>query len=412
MLPADEARAIAARFRINKPIEIEPFKGRGNINLETYLVTSGHMAVPFLLQKVNSNVFPMPDRVMAGMVASLEAQKAALDCGVAEGEGWQVPELVPTTSGDLYLSENGTWRMMRYIEGTVSYKSLSELPAARRLEAAKEVGRGLAIYSDLTTSIDAITVPTALPGYRNTRLYFDLLDSALAGHREPHHVEPLLPTEPEVREASERHFYCALPEEERLRRLNDPDIQRFIGLALEHRDLALSMQDARENGTIRHTAIHGDTKIENFLFDAQTGRVVSLVDLDTVMPHTWLADWGDMVRSLANVAGEKERNLDLVQVDREVYAAVAEGFLNAVSSATEEEIELMPRAVQVIALELGIRFLADYLRGDTYFQIGDGDPEDLNKVRAMVQIQLFERLLEHEAEAKGLVMLHSSVGAA
>ncbi len=87
MLPADEARAIAAKFRINKPIEIEPFKGRGNINLETYLVTSGHMAVPFLLQKVNSNVFPMPERVMAGMVASLQAQKAALDSGVAEGEG-------------------------------------------------------------------------------------------------------------------------------------------------------------------------------------------------------------------------------------------------------------------------------------------------------------------------------------
>ena len=409
MLPADEARAIAEKFRINKPIEIEPFKGRGNINLETYLVTSGHMAVPFLLQKVNSNVFPMPERVMAGMVASLQAQKAALDGGVAEGEGWQVPELIPTTNGELYLSENGTWRMMRYIEGTVSYKSLSELPLARRLEAAKEVGRGLAIYSDLTNSIDAITVPTALPGYRNTRLYFDLLDSALAGHREPHHVGSLLPTEPEVREASERHFYCALPEDERLRRLNDPDIQRFIGLALEHRELAISMQEARENGTIRHTAIHGDTKIENFLFDAQTGRVVSLVDLDTVMPHTWLADWGDMVRSLANVAGEKERNLDLVQVDYEVYAAVAEGFLKSVSSATREEIELMPRAVQVIALELGIRFLADYLRGDTYFQIGPDDPEDLNKVRAMVQIQLFERLLEHEADARELVALHGPI---
>lgn len=69
----------------------------------------------------------------------------------------------------------------------------------------------------------------------------------------------------------------------------------------------------------------------------------------------------------------------------------------------------MPRAVQVIALELGIRFLADYLRGDTYFQIGPDDPEDLNKVRAMVQIQLFERLLEHEADARELVALHGPI---
>jgi hypothetical protein len=110
-----------------------------------------------------------------------------------------------------------------------------------------------------------------------------------------------------------------------------------------------------------------------------------------------------MVRSLCNVAGEKERDLDKVQVDRQVYAAVLEGFLKTASTATPEEIAMMPRAVQAIAFELGIRFLADYLRGDTYFQLGPDDPHDLNKVRAMVQLRLFERLLEHEAEAVELV---------
>jgi len=45
------------------------------------------------------------------------------------------------------------------------------------------------------------------------------------------------------------------------------------------------------------------------------------------MPHTWLVDWGDMVRSLANVAGEKERNTDRIQVDMSIYGALAKGFL-------------------------------------------------------------------------------------
>ncbi len=403
MFSLEEARRIAEHFHIEHPFEIEFFEGRGNINLDTLLISAGPDRRPYLLQRVNPDVFPLADRVMTGMIASIEAQKQALHQGLGSDTGWQVPELVPTKDGRLYHEENGAWRMMLYIEGTVSYKSLAELPEHRRPETAFEVGRGLAIYNDLTATIEADSVETALPGYRNTRVYFDQLDSALAGCRSLEETAHRLPAEEEVRAATERHFLCALSEEERLARRNDLELQPFIETALANRDLALSLTLAREEGKIRHTAIHGDTKIENFLFDALTGRVMSLVDLDTVMPLTWLADWGDMVRSLANVAGEKERDLSKVQVDKAVYASVTEGFLSTASTATEEEIVLMPRAVQVIALELGVRFLADYLRGDTYFQLGPNDPRDLNKVRAMVQIRLFEKLVEHEPEANAIL---------
>lgn len=397
------ARRIAEQFCVDAPLEIEEFKGRGNINLETLLVQAGPDGESFLLQRINTDVFPMPDRVMKGMVASVQAQSQALEAGVAGTHPWRVPELVPTRTGDLHLVCDGVWRMMRYIERTVAYKSLSELPEERQLETARQVGKGLALYIDLTATIDPDHVATALPGYRDTQLYFDQLDSARAGVRSLAQVVDRLPHDPEVRQASARHFLCVLDEEERLSRRNDPELAHFLQLVDDHRERALSLQAARESGKIRLTAIHGDTKIENFLFDALTGDVVALVDLDTVMPHTWLADWGDMVRSLCNVAGEKERNLEKVQVDRQVYAAVLEGFLNTASTATPEEIAMMPRAVQAIAFELGIRFLADYLRGDTYFQLAPDDPCDLNKVRAMVQLRLFERLLEHEPEANELV---------
>jgi N-acetylhexosamine 1-kinase len=386
---------IARQFALDEPMAAEPFARRGNINLDTALIQAGPNGDAYLLQRINTDVFPLADRVMAGMCQSLEAQRRAR--AAFTHLEWQVPELVPTREGDLYLKGEGVWRMMRYIEGTVSYKSLSELPVERRLDTAYQVGRGLALYHDHTSDINASNLTTSLPGYRDTRLYFDQLDAALEGARSYAETIDRLPTDPETRQATARHFLCVLSEDKRITRREE--VEHEIGLAYDHRAFAIDMQRAREDGEIRETAIHGDTKLENFLFDAQSGEVRALVDLDTIMPHTWLADWGDMVRSLVNVAGEKERKLDKVRVDRDVYMAVAAGFLDATETVTEAEIAWMSRAVQVITLELGIRFLADYLRGDTYFSLGPNDPRDLNKVRAQVQLRLFEELLTFDADA-------------
>jgi Ser/Thr protein kinase RdoA (MazF antagonist) len=179
--------------------------------------------------------------------------------------------------------------------------------------------------------------------------------------------------------------------------MQDPELQRFIALARENEAFGMSLLRAMEEGEIRRLAIHGDTKIENYLFSARTGRVKALVDLDTIMPHTWLVDWGDMIRSLVNVAGEKETDIGRVQVDQDIFQAVARGFLKTARQITPAEIERMVQAVEIIALELGVRFLADYLRGDSYFKLGPADPKELNKTRAMAQLTLFERLREKES---------------
>jgi hypothetical protein len=117
------------------------------------------------------------------------------------------------------------------------------------------------------------------------------------------------------------------------------------------------------------------------------------------MSFTWLADYGDMLRSMVNVAGEKESNPDNIQVDKEVFKSVTKGFLKTSNQVTLAEIELMFASIQIITLELGVRFLTDYIKGDTYFMLGEGDPEDLNKIRGIAQITLFERLVEFEDEA-------------
>jgi hypothetical protein len=400
----EDIRWVVSHFQVNQPITVQPFPGRGNINLHTYDVEAG--GGQYLLQKVNSNVFAMPYRVMAGMEACINAQAQSL--GQSES-GWVPIELIKTRTGKTFLDltdEHGwsVWRLMVRIPDSLTYKSLSELSSREaQLKLAEEVGRGLAIYSDLTSGIDPEGVEGSLPGYRDTALYFRQFHSVLAGNRTLGEAATLLPHDNIVRSSTEKHFlvHCSLAEYQR--RLNDADLAPFIQLLKDQESFAMGLWTALGQGRIRPTLIHGDTKIENFLFDSQTGNVKSLVDLDTIMSFTWLADWGDMLRSMVNVAGEKERDLSRISVDTEVFLSVARGFLGASKTVTEQEISMMVQAVQVIALELGLRFLTDYLRGDSYFMLGEDDPEDLNRVRAMVQLTLFRKLLEFGPEAEDAI---------
>ena len=321
--------------------------------------------------------------------------------------GWEVISLIPTRTGDPYLENTDRrgatyWRLMVKIPDCQTYKSLSEIDARHeQLAVAEEAGRGLALYGDFTADMDLSDLVSPLPGYRATDLYYAQFESVLDGNRTTAAVEPLLPDDPILRRSTQEHFLLHLSSAEFERRTQDPDLQRFINLARHEKEFALTLQREMAAARIRTVAIHGDTKLENFLFDAASGRVKSLVDLDTIIAHTWLADWGDMVRSLANVAGEKERDLTRVDVDMEIYKAVASGFLRTAREVTTAETALMTESVEVIALELGLRFLTDYLRGDNYFKLSPADPPDLNKVRAMVQLTLFEQLRKRSAESKG-----------
>ncbi len=397
---------VAGQFQIASPIKVSPFPGRGNINLHTYHVHAGDGE--YLLQKVNSDVFKMPYRVMNAMIASIQAQSSALAHGLVD-DLWEPICLIPTREDEHFLDltdEHGwsVWRMMVRIPQSISYKSLGEVEGLEaQLKLAEEVGRGLAIYSDLTASISPSTIEGSLPGYRDTGLYFRQFHSVMAGYRTLDQASDLLPDDPIIRESSGQHFLVALDPEEYLLRKLDVDLQPFIQLVLEREPFAMGLWNALDAGKIRHTLIHGDTKIENFLFCSKSGRVKSLVDLDTIMPFTWLADWGDLQRSMVNKAGEKERDLSKVKVDREVYESVAKGFLEAAQEITDNEVSLMVSAVQAITLELGLRFLTDYLKGDTYFQLGNADPQDLNKTRAMVQLTLYKRLAEFGPEAETLL---------
>jgi hypothetical protein len=390
---------IVSRFDVALPVAVTDFVQKGNINTHTYLVKAGD-GREYLLQKVNSDVFTRPYRVMDSMVACLNAQRKVLD---VHSDFWEPITLVPTRQGKAFLDisdEHGwsVWRLMHRIADVNCYKSLSVVDPAKRMYYAEEVGRGLALYGDLTAEMPR-GLPSPLPGYRHTDIYFNQLDAVLAGVRNPSAAEPYLPDSEELRDATGLHFLLHLSPEEALARR--AAAKQWIDFIQAHRPQAMVLFNQLESGRIRRMMIHGDTKIENFLFCAHSGRVKSLIDLDTIVPGTWLADWGDMVRSLVNVAGETETDLSLVTVDEDVYEAVTRGFLSTTTQSTPDEIALMPHAVLSITLELGARFLADYLRGDSYFRVADGS--SLNLTRAAVQFTLAKCLMAHSAKAETLV---------
>ncbi len=410
--PLAQAARLASLFDVPTPLETYDFPEKGNINQHTFVVVSGRRDTDrvYLLQKINQQVFVKPRSVMAAMMACIDAQNRALARGMlGPDEEWEAITLLPTRSTGSYLDlqdrrGESVWRLMVKIPESKTFKSLSEIAdPAERLSVASEAGRGLALFGDMTADMDVSGLANPLPGYRNTRVYFDQLHSVLRGNRTLEEVGDALPADPEVRASTERHFLLHIPDAEYRKRTQDPVIRPFIDLALAQETLGLTLSTAMASGRIRTVAIHGDTKLDNFLFSSRTGKVKALIDLDTIMPHTWLSDWGDMVRSLSNVAGEKETNLDRVQVDVDIFRAVAEGFLGAAGAVTEEEVGLMVDAVRILALELGVRFLSDYLRGDSYFRLGPADPPDLNKTRAMAQLTLFQRITDRAGELQGII---------
>ena len=135
------------------------------------------------------------------------------------------------------------------------------------------------------------------------------------------------------------------------------------------RSTAVRLNELVDSQELPLRVTHNDTKINNVLFDQDTGEAKTVIDLDTVMPGLVAHDFGDAIRFAANRSAEDEADLSKVGLDMEKYRAFAEGFVPQVaSSLTETEIRTMAMGAFTMALELAVRFLDDYLTGDQYFK--------------------------------------------
>lgn len=146
---------------------------------------------------------------------------------------------------------------------------------------------------------------------------------------------------------------------------------------------------------------HNDTKLNNILFDAETGKGLCIIDLDTIMPGLAANDFGDSIRFGAATAEEDERNLDKMHFDISLYELYVKGYLEATRDVlTAEEVESLPWGARLMTFECGIRFLTDYLEGDTYFKTAY--PEH-NLVRARTQFRLVDEMEQQFAKMQEIV---------
>jgi Ser/Thr protein kinase RdoA (MazF antagonist) len=350
--------SILSRFDIPGTLVKAGRFGSGLIN-ETWLCEFNDRGSirKFILQHINKTVFHRPDLVMANVETVTEHLQSRLRKEGVSDPAAVTPALVGERGGrSFHLDGAGEyWRMFHFIEeGLV-------LDTVRDDAHAYEVGRGLGRFQALVSDLPPGRLHDTLPGFHHTPNYLAELDEAVRS------------------DASGR---LAAAEAE-------------VAFARTRRQLAPLLTDLMANGRVPVRVVHNDPKVNNVMVHAATGRALCMLDLDTVKPGIVHFDFGDCVRSAANPAGEDAPDLDKVVFDRFRYEALSRGYLDeARSFLTPSEVDLLPASVKVITFELGIRFLADFLRGDTYFRVRYAGH---NLHRSRVQFRLLERM-----EASGL----------
>lgn len=314
---------IAARFILPGSIAHCGEITTGLIN-STYVLTCGSdpSSSRYILQSVNSTVFPEPEKVMENILTVTD------HLGAKDPDAEQL-RLIPTREGRCWLTlpDHTVWRCFPFLEDTESFTKITSPDLAYRAAAA--FGSFQAKLSGLAPS----RLHETIPDFHNTPVYFTKLQAAAA---------------------------------------KDP-LKRLAG-CLEDYQFIISQKDLTTlliGAGLPARITHNDTKISNILFPSDSQKPPVVIDLDTVMPGLALFDYGDLVRSAAAAADEDEKDPEKIHLDPTLTAALEEGYLSTASAfLTPQEKALLPASVKVITLELAIRFLTDHLLGDLYFRTG------------------------------------------
>ena len=307
----------------------------------------------YILQRVNSYVFPKPTEVIENIEKVTEYLR-----GIIKAEGGdpirETLTLIKTKDGRHYtLDEDGRlWRMYLFVEGTRSV----DLPDTPELFALS--GRAFGKFQQRLGGFDASVLHETIVDFHNTPARYAQLEDAIARNAAGR-----------LEQVGEEIAFCRKYERE-----------------------VHTLLNSMKAGEIPLRVTHNDTKLNNVLLDAESGEGVCVIDLDTVMPGLAAYDFGDSIRSGASTAAEDEPDLSKVDISLEMFKAFAEGFLAEAGAAlNQREKELLPMGAKLMTLECGMRFLADHLNGDKYFKV---HRENHNLDRARTQFKLVRGMEE------------------
>jgi len=322
----------------------------GHIN-NTYLLETqqGDIVRRYVLQKINVNVFKQPMQLMENIVRVTAFVREKLDAGAAPGQ--TTLRVYPTHDGQDYYIEpdGGFWRCYQFVENSYSPQEPTETDAYR-------AGHAFGTFMQLLHDFPAEQLHETIPGFHNTVARYEQLQQAIA--------------------------------ENAAGRLDE--VAEEIAFAQARKDDCGKLLDLCETGEIPMRVTHNDTKLNNVLFDKGTQQAVCVIDFDTIMPGLALYDYGDALRFLGNTSREDARDTDSVKFSMPLFEAYTKGYLAAAKEAlTPAELAMMPFSIKLMSLECGMRFLADYLNGDTYFRIHSPDH---NLVRCRTQFKLVREI--------------------
>ncbi len=332
--------------------------GNGHIN-DTFLVETivDGCIKRFILQKVNSNVFKKPEQVINNIEKVTGYLKTRADSERA------VLSLIPTKDGNTYFKdENGNvWRMYNYIENSIC------LDVVENEQDFYECAFAFGKFQRDLRHFPAETLYETIPNFHNTPVRFGAFLSAVAADK------------------------CGRVK----------SVKREIRFITERQDFYSALIDAEAKGDLPLRVTHNDTKSNNVMLDYKTRKALCVIDLDTVMPGYSVTDFGDAIRFGASTAAEDEKDLDKVHFSIDLFKAYTKGYMAGCDGKLKDtEIMLLPEGAKMMTIECGMRFLTDYLNGDTYFKI---NYPDHNLVRARTQLKLVSEMEEKWEEMKKVV---------
>jgi len=358
MKKTHDVAAVAHQFQIYGDLLDFRSYGSGHIN-DTYSVRfdQGGRRLRYIIQRINHDVFKDPAALMDNIsrVTAHIALKHRGEIGVTR----RVLTLIRAVDGGSFYRDPGGnfWRAFVFIEGARTYDSVESPMQA--FQAAKAFGR----FQRLLTDLPGPRLHDTISDFHDTPKRFSALEKAVA-------------------EDAANRAQSAGEE---------------IEFALRRKPMTRILLDAG----LPERVTHNDTKFNNIMFDDKTGEAICAIDLDTVMPGLAPYDFGDMVRTATSPAREDERDLSRVTMQFPMFESLARGFLSTAGDfLTETEKRLLPFSGKLITFEIGIRFLADYLRGDVYFKVRR---EGHNLDRCRTQFRLVESIERQEEQMNRLI---------
>ena len=333
-----QTESIVRAFKVKgDPISCKPF-GSGHINHTLKIVTDA--GAEYVLQRINKHVFKNPEQLMENLTAVTKYLRKH------EDDTRMALHFIRTHYNQyFYVDDHGDyWRMYDFVGGFCL-----DMPETNEdfYESALAFGH----FQSMLADFPAETLHETIPEFHNT----------IDRYRQ---FKEVLKKDPCGRLAGVRNEVQFLKDRE---------------------ELAGTLQRMRESGELPLRVTHNDTKLNNVLLDRQTRKFLCVLDLDTVMPGLSLYDYGDSIRFGAATAEEDEWDLSKMTLDLERFEIYTKGYMEACPTLTDKEVEMMPMGALIMTLEVGLRFLTDYIDGDHYFKIAYSDH---NLVRARTQLRL------------------------